>query len=497
MNEANDTNQQNKASTDKLIHLNEKAVVNNSSDFNNRLNEIETELKHLNARESATNKSFRELLSETKKISAGQTEELAVTQQKITDISEKYKKMTQDYQRLAASTNILSANLENSQKTLSSEIDTLRESADKRAEELAEGQLQMIERAKRIEERAQQMAEDLDYRVDVIRTTIKAVESKLSEEIREVAMQSEQRDEALGIRADRIEEELGYAIAGLKTSDADIHAKFDEQVRQLRKADTSLSDRTAVAELEISGLQGQTEDLQYQSNILNTRATSLEERHDESEKQLEHHASLLATTTDRISRHHKGFALAIVLIAITFGAVTYLSQDQLTFIADKNADLAKQQDTQQVVISKNETDIASLQQQNDQLTQLQQEIRSLGEKADNNAQRMSAIAPHRSFGLDNTIHPGSWLASQDQNHYVVEVMTVTDKQSLYQVATRWSQTLNRSNLSSVETQQDGQTLHTLFYGPFESKAEADQVSRRIPIMNYSQPPVARLISEVQ
>ena len=517
MNEANDTNQQNassnRSSMDKLIHFNDKAVVNNSSDFNNRLNEIETELKHLNARESATNKSFRELLSETKKIAAGQTEELTFTQQKITDISEKYKKMTQDYQRLAASTNILSANLENSQKTLSADIDALKNATDQRAEELTEGQLQLIERAKRIEERAQQMAEDLDYRVDVIRTTIKAVESKLSEEIREVATQSEQRDEALGIRADKIEEELNSAVANLKKSDADIHAKFDEQVRQLRAADTNLSDRAAVAELEISQLQGQTEDLQYQSNILNTRASSLEERSDESEKQLEEHASLLAMASDQIGRHFKGFALAMVLIAMTLGVLTYLNQSQLSEMSLLDSVMEKQLDTQQSAISNNANDIASLQQQNlaetdqqikasileqnDQLAQLEKEIRNLGEKADNNAERMSAMAPHRSFGLDNTIHSASWLAAQQQDQYVIEVMTANDKQSLYQVATRWSNIFNRANLSFVEKQQDNQTLYTLIYGPFDSKAIADQVSRRIPVMNYSQPPVARLISEIQ
>ena len=517
MNDANNTNPEKHSSKqspmDKLIHLKDKAVVSNSSDLNSRLNEIETELKHLNARESATNKSFRELLSETKKIAAGQTAELTEAKQKVTDISEKYKKMTQDYQRIAASTNILSANLENTQKTLSADIDTLRNDSDKRSEELAEGQLQLIERAKRIEDRAQQMAEDLDYRVDVIRTTIKAVESKLSEEIREVAAQSEQRDEALGIRADKIEEELGSAVAGLKKADADIHAKFDEQVRQLRAADTNLSDRAAVAELEISGLQGQAEDLQFQSNILDTRATSLEERSNVSEQTLDQQAALLASASDRIGKHYKGFALAIVLIAASIGVMSYLNQGQFSEIAQKDSNIENQLVSQQTAISKNETEIASLQQQNlaetdeqikasiqqqnEQLVQLENEIRSLGEKADNTAQRMSAMAPHRSFGLDNTIHNASWLAAQDQNQYVVEVMTVTDKQSLYQVATRWSNLMNRANLSFIEKQQNESTLYTLYYGPFESKAAADQISRRLPVMNYSQPPMARQISEIQ
>ena len=55
----NDQNKQNPESTpnnpaqaamDKLIHLNEKADMQTAPDLNSRLGDIETELKHLNAR---------------------------------------------------------------------------------------------------------------------------------------------------------------------------------------------------------------------------------------------------------------------------------------------------------------------------------------------------------------------------------------------------------------------------------------------------------------
>ena len=91
------------AAMDKLIQLNEKSKMQTAPDLNSRLGDIESELKHLNARESATNKSFRELLSETKKHSANQTAELDKAREKIAVMSDQYKKMTQDYQRLAAS----------------------------------------------------------------------------------------------------------------------------------------------------------------------------------------------------------------------------------------------------------------------------------------------------------------------------------------------------------------------------------------------------------
>ena len=156
------------AATDKLIHLNEKAIMQTAPDLNSRLSDIESELTHLNARESATNKSFRELLSETKKHSNNQTAELDQAREKIATMSQQYKKMTQDYQRLAAGANILNAQMEQARSELSADITSLQLSSQERTDQLAEGQLQLIERAKRIEERATRQAEDLDSRINVI-----------------------------------------------------------------------------------------------------------------------------------------------------------------------------------------------------------------------------------------------------------------------------------------------------------------------------------------
>lgn len=479
-------------STDKLIQLNEKTKVP-VSDLNNRLGEIESELKHLNARESATNKSFRELLSETRKHTSAQKEELSETRDRMDDITSKYNKMTQDYQRLAAGANILSATLEQARSELSTDISALKVAADERMDELGEAQLQMIERANRIEERANQMSRDLDSRVNIIRTTINALENKLQAEIREVAQQSEQRDEALTIRTNMIEE------------------NFNNEVVNIRQVHTELDDRTTILEAASDALIHKTDDLQYQSNIMDTRTIDLEDRSDRHEEQIERQANALKDTDNTIQRHHRGFAVALVLIAATLGIFSYQQQNRLLNSEASDIALSDTLASQSALINENGVRISALEanstanhtdlkktvgENQQQILKLEKDIEALQHRSSNTSHRLSAISPYRSFGIDNTIQPASWLAQQNSEAYVVEVATLNSKDAMYRTAQRWASMLNSAKLSYIETQIDNQTVYTMYYGPFENAQDAERVSYRIPAMNYDSRPVARQVAEI-
>ena len=505
------------AAMDKLIQLNEKANMQTAPDLNTRLSDIESELKHLNARESATNKSFRELLSETKKHSANQTEELQQASEKITKMTGQYNKMTQDYQRLAASANILSANLEQARSEFTNDISELKLSTGERLDELSEGQLQMIERASRIEDRATQMAKDLDSRINVIRTTIDALENRILAEIREVSEQSEQRDEALTVRTNMLEENFNNEVTSVREAHTNLENKLDDTVARLEEADLELADRAKALEADTQDLKDKTEDLQLQKNILDTRTTDLEERSDELEAVTEKHATALGRINHTIDRHHKGFAFALVLIAVTLGVISYLQQDR--WITGTETDLAIQDrismqnqvnQQQSVVQTENTARISTLEAQSQaedgklaesiaaheqQLKAIEENIQSLQEKTENSKQHLNAMNPHRTFGKDNTIHTSSWLASQDKELYVVEVFTAASKKELYEAAYRFARVLDENNLSYVEREVSGKTNYTMVYGPFEDMQSAEAASRRLPVLNWNSRPVARKLSE--
>lgn len=532
-----------KSTSENLIHLSDKNMVSNTSDLNSRLNEIESELRHLNAREAATNKSFRELLSETKRHTSEQDVQLEETRDQISDIKDKYRKLTQDYQRLAAGSNILSVTLEQARSEITNDIETLRRSTSERVDQLADGQLQMIERAKRIEHKASQMAEDLESRINVIRTTISALESKLIAEIREMAEQSEQRDEALMIRTNMIEEALAEETEKLRQADAELSEKISEVALQSEQRDDSLLIRTNMIEetltqeteslrerassLEARSTQmaNDVEDLQFQANNLDTRADDLETRSDELEEITEIHSAKLAQANETIDRHHKGFAIAMVLIVLTIGTLSILQQNRWhdtteadsqmqSQLAEQSTSLTTQAALQQQnssridvletqsqashdqLIISDEKITAALDQQQQQISELQDSITSLQVTTDNNANRMTAMSPYKTFGQDNTIHPASWLAQQDKQQYVVKVMTANSKQALYSAAYRWSNLFNDSKLSYIETQQSGKTLYTLIYGTFADRQQAEMISRRLPVMDFDSRPVATQLSEL-
>jgi len=498
------------AAMDKLIRLNEKATMQTAPDLNSRLGDIESELKHLNARESATNKSFRELLSETKKHSARQTTELDQAKDKIAVMSDQYKKMTQDYQRLAASANILSANLEQARSEFTNDLSEMKLSTNERLDELAEGQLQMIERANRIEQRATQMANDIDSRIHVIRTTIDALENRIMAEIREVAEQSEQRDESLSVRSNMIEENFNNEVASVRQAHTNLVNLLDDKVAELMQIDAELADRAQALEEDTATLKHQTEDLQLQKNILDTRTTDLEERSDELESVTVKHATALGRINDTIDRHHKGFAVALVLIAATLGIISYLQQDRWTSATDTDQKIQQAVADQSVVQTENATRITaletkskaddgklavSIEQHGKQLEAIAASIQSLQEKTENSDQRLNAMNPFRTFGKDNTIHTTTWLDSQNKELFVVEVFNADSKQALYEAAYRFSNLLDENNLSYVEKEISGRMTYTLVYGPFEDMQSAETVSRRLPILNWNSRPVAKKLSE--
>jgi len=495
---------------DKLIQLNEKTKMQTAPDLNSRLGDIESELKHLNARESATNKSFRELLSETKKHSAKQTAELEQAREKIAVMSDQYKKMTQDYQRLAASANILSANLEQARSEFTNDLSEMKLSTNERLDELTEGQLQMIERANRIEDRAMQMAKDIDSRINVIRTTIDALENRIMAEIREVAEQSEQRDEALTVRTNMIEESFSNEMADVRQAHTDLVNLLDEKVAELKQIDTELADRAQNLEADTAALIEKTEDLQLQKNILDTRTTDLEERSDELESVTVKQATALGRVTDTIDRHYKGFALALLLIAATLGVISYLQQDRWITATETDAIIQQTVSDQSVLQAENATRITTLEAQSQaddgklavsieqhekQLEVIAASIQSLQEKAENSDHRLSAMNPFRTFGKDNTIHTTSWLDSQNKELYVVEVFSADSKKALYEAAYRFSNLLDDNNLSYVEKEISGRMTYTLVYGPFEDMQSAETASRRLPILNWNSRPVAKKLSE--
>jgi hypothetical protein len=519
MNDQNKQSPENNArsANDKLIHLSDKTTMQTAPDLNSRLSNIESELNHLNARESATNKSFRELLSETRKHSSAQTKELESAREQIEAMSGQYRKMTQDYQRLAASANILNAQLEQARAELSADITNLQLSSQERTDQLADGQLQLIERAKRIEERAARQAEDIDSRVNVINATIASLESRIVAQIREIAEQSEQRDEALTIRTNMLEETFNEQVKELSKADADLKDELNNQVEQLTQANNELSDRTIVLETDSSELKERTEDLQFQSNVIDGRTTDLEDRSDELESLNEKHATALHRVDDTINRHHKGFAVAFIMIASTLAIISYLQQDRWieTTAADKaiQQSISAQQETshnQSVIQTENSTRISALETQSKaddsklavaieqhekQLQEIEKNIQSLQNKTENSDQRLNATNPYRRFGKDNTIHPSSWLAAQDKEQFVVEVFNASSKQELYQAAYRFSGLLNENNLSYLEKEISGKTVYTLVYGPFDDQRSAEMASRRLPILNYNSRPVARKLSE--
>ena len=540
--------------SENLIHLNEKQIVSALPDLNAKLRDIESELKHLNAREAATNKSFLELTSETRKNISGQDQKLDTAQQQITDINQQYKKIGQDYQRIAAASNLLGAQMEKAVEDINEKIDSVDVAAMRKAHELENDARKISERAGRIEQRATQLANDLDSRIEIMQTTLQSVESRIMQEISELAQQSEQRDEALTIRADKIEEETAQQIAQLDNVDkklrkslldvADQSEQRDdslairidkleeetlEQVQNLKEADTDtiqdlevLSSQVDVVEARlnesVSKLEQANEDLSFQASVLNTRTEDVETALEKTEEKVVKHSFRLKDLGRTIERHHTGFAIALVLIAITLAVVGYNQQTRWHDLNATEQKLSQSIASQAAAQQENTAKLAAMgnlessvieavdarqsglnsavNENGAKLNDLQKTVQELKELQENNRSRMTSMVPGRSYGLDNTIHSPQWLSQQNAAEYVIEVVTVESRQDMFDAAFRWASLLNQSNLSYVEKQVNGKTLYTLIYGTFSDRNQAEKISRYMPVVSFDNQPAVKILSDV-
>lgn len=542
------------AKAENLIHLSEKQITSAMPDLNARLRDIESELKHLNAREAATNKSFLELSSETRKNLTGQTSRLDETQQKMSDISGQYNKISQEYQRIAAASNLLSAQMENALGEIREQIDSVDVAATRRSHEQEQSIAQLIERAAHIESRASQLADDMQSRFGIMQTTLQAVENRLLQEVVEIAEQSEQRDEALGIRIEMLQEETDTSVKALSAENARVREEVNESIEQSEQRDESLSIRidkveeenaAAISDLrdsdasikqdvdvlsghvdvlearvneDVSRLDEVTEDLTFQAGVLNTRTDELEAFAEVTEEKTAFHSARLREIARRIERHHVGFAIAIVLIAITLAVVGFTQQTRWHEMLNTETQLQAGLDAQGEVQQQHARQLASMagleqaviekvdarqggisdeiSNQSRKLEDIQQSLKAIEEQQKNEASRLNALVPGRSFGLDNTIHNAAWLATQNREEFVIDVITVKDKQAMYDAAFRWASLLNESHLSFIEQTVEGEVYYTLIYGTFADRAVAEKISRYMPVVNFDNRPVVRQLSDI-
>ena len=63
-------------------------------------------------------------------------------------------------------------------------------------------------------------------------------------------------------------------------------------------------------------------------NVVDTRTSDLEDRNDALEKTTGTHALKLSRLDNTVDRHHKGFAIALVLIVVTLGILSILQQNR-------------------------------------------------------------------------------------------------------------------------------------------------------------------------
>lgn len=461
------------------------------------------------------NEGVRKLLQEEAEHSRQRHRELAeslqATQERLADVEQRASRLDGE---LESRTKVLQGTIDAVERRLQQELQRIEQEARERDEALARETAELREADRRQEQRAQEHDArfgDLEawVRTEEVRTdTLEERTGELDERTAGV----EQRASELEQRSTALEERATHG---------------EERGNRLEQRTGALEGRASALEDETAGLTRITGELGEQDRLLARRANTLEVT-------TEQHESRLTRLAAGLRKQLRGFSVALLLLLLVIGLVALylyntsrevdtLSQEQAGTstkldnslhaqqaalekdlaahrdhiqdrLANERAELLQADDRLQEEVTANQR---RLQEQQQAVRALEQRLLAVQDQADSAVGRLSVAHPLGNFGDDNIIHGRTWLDGLDGSQLLIRLAEVNDRRALYGIADQWSFYLRDRHLAYLPRERNGETLYSLYYGPFDSKASALQAAYGIPAPNPDVPLKVVPVSELQ
>ncbi len=428
-------------------------------------------------------------------------------------VSETYKRLGEidnTYQSLSTISDNIDAEVKKLTIEISDQVDkstTELERVDTRSSrrhaDISTQQEQLATRVNELVGYSKQTQEQLEQSIRTNTEALLALEKQLVAEIQSLVDTTQQRDNAH-------ETDFNAAAKAIEINRA--------RILQMQAVDEALEKRSAALELSTTRLTQKAGDLRASVDMLDVRTDELSRVTEKLCDQADNHAGLISSLQKNVShmaqnivalagmqeKHFRVFSGLIALIVVAIAGFYFYQLDtnrasaqQLTGLAQRDiaagTEFTRLQDELKSLDSSLNNELAVLNNRlTGKITMLQGQLRELEDQAQSLDDRLDYVSPFSSFGGGSVIHGPQWLAAQPSESFVIQVASVSDSKSLYDITQRYSHYF-KDDMAYYPVSTERGERYVLVSGSYVSNTDAASAMRRMPhYIEFQRPVIARL-----
>lgn len=514
------------------------SLASNGQELNQRLSNLEKTLAGLRDELESTSSSF----AQAQTLNGSDNEQLGIelqgAREQLKSLEANYEKLGKHSSALSSQQSEIAESLETRSEALAERIDHLQfelaaqivkmsDESVKQFDQLSTEQAQLEQRSRELAEQAEQLKDSIDAGITEVRAAVKALEIKLLDQLQVIEAESRQRDRDNAEAIEGVSHTLSATAERLEQADADQQAALKAGMTEL---DNKLRERTDALQADLDSTNQTVAEHGSEITALHVNdvvlASQIETLEDTTSKQHQAHLALADRVRSGFRWQYAGLAvLALALLGFVLiqqqnwndaatneAAQQQAINEQAAVQQQALADTDARQSALKTAVSGLIHETEAQHQRDEQLaanlddakTRLQAQITALNEKLqglDDQAQslngRLNASSPFQQFGDDNVIHGPEWLAKQDASAFMVRLLTVDDKQALYDIADRYSYFLKQKLAWYPVSNASGKQRYVLLAGIYKDETAAQQLIQRMPAPSFDEAPAVESMTAIQ
>ncbi len=501
----------------------------NSQELNQRLENLEQTLSKLREGLDSTSKSFEQAQA----LNNSSSEQLGI---ELQGAREQLKSLEGAYETLGAQSNELSSQqvviteaLESRSQELAERVDHLQfelaaqivkmsDESVKQFDLLTTEQAQLERRSKELAEQSAELKLAIEQGITSTQAAITALELKLIDQLQQLESDSIERDQSNTDATKTVSSTLLSTTKRLDKADNDQQAAFTELDQRITKRSDELQQSLDSANETLADHSYEITDLHVADVVLASQIETLEET---TAKQQSAHLMLVGRVRTGFRWQIAGLALValalvgyVVLQQQSWDAAESRELALVDSVSDTNArqtalhsavseainDIDAQQTATQELSDKHKVLAQDVELKTAKLTAqialLNEKLQTLNDQSQSLNGRLNASSPFQQFADDNIIHGPEWLAKQDSSAFMVKLITVEDKQELYNTADFYSHFLKQKLAFYAVTVAD-QQRYVLLAGVYTSREKAQQLIEGMPAPSFDEKPSVEVLGTIQ
>jgi chromosome segregation ATPase len=498
-----------------LIHLDSGARdTSQPMDINARINLLESSLGELQSSLEQINLSVDEGLERLGDNELDLAAKVSETYKRLGEIDNTYRSLSTISDNIDAEVKKLTVEISDQVEKAATELEQVDTRSSHRHAEISAQHEQLATRVNELVGHSKQTHEQLEQCIRTNTDALLALEKQLVAEIQSLADTSQQHDNAP-------ETDLDAAAKAIEINRA--------RILQMQAVDEALEKRAAALELTTTRLTQKTGDLLASVDILDVRTDELSRVTEKLRDQVDNHTGLISGLQKNVShmaqnivalvgmqeKRFRVFSGLIALIVVAIAGFYFYQLDanheyalqlaqrsqvvdqQLTGLAQQiiaaGTEITQVQDELKSLDSSVNSKLAVLNNSlTEKVTMLESQLQDMEDQAQSLDGRLDYVSPFSSFGGDSVMHGSQWLAAQPAESFVIQVASVSDKKSLYDITQRYSHYF-KDEMAYYPVSTERGERYVLVSGGYASNADAASALRRMPYyIEFQRPVVARL-----